>query len=94
MENGTTGWGVLGSGTLSSTTSPAHGGARSLAITGRTASWNGPSQDVTSKLTNGKSYATSAVGALAERHAEREGDAGGDRQRLDELRPRWLRRPR
>jgi hypothetical protein len=59
MENGTTGWGVLGSGTLSSTTSPAHGGARSLAIVGRTASWNGPSQDVTSKLTNGKIYATS-----------------------------------
>ncbi len=59
MENGTTGWGVMGAGTLSSATSPVHGGARSLLLTGRTASWNGPSQDVTSKLTNGKSYTTS-----------------------------------
>ncbi|MGP3915510.1 carbohydrate binding domain-containing protein [Nonomuraea sp. 10N515B] len=28
-------------------------------ITGRTASWNGTTQDVTTKLTNGKSYTTS-----------------------------------
>ena len=47
LESGTTGWGVFGSGTLSSNTSVFHGGARSLAITGRTGSWNGPSQDVT-----------------------------------------------
>jgi arabinoxylan arabinofuranohydrolase len=58
LENGTTGWGVFGSGTLSSST-VAHGGAHSLAISGRTASWNGPSQDLTSRLTNGKSYTTS-----------------------------------
>jgi arabinoxylan arabinofuranohydrolase len=58
MEGGTTGWGVLGSGTLSSATSPTHGGARSLAVTGRTASWNGPAQDLTTTLTNGRSYAT------------------------------------
>ena len=59
LENGTTGWGVFGSGTLSSNTSVAHGGTRSLLLSGRTASWNGPSQNVTSTLTNGKSYATS-----------------------------------
>jgi arabinoxylan arabinofuranohydrolase len=59
MESGTTGWGVFGSGTLSSNTSVAHGGTRSLSLTGRTASWNGISQNVTSTLTNGKSYATS-----------------------------------
>jgi hypothetical protein len=56
-ESGTTGWGAFG-GTLSSSTSVVHGGTRSLSATGRTASWNGPSQDVTSKLTSGKSYAT------------------------------------
>ncbi|WP_435795661.1 family 43 glycosylhydrolase [Micromonospora luteifusca] len=59
VENGTTGWGVHGSGTLARNTAAAHGGSGSLSITGRTAAWNGPSQDVTSKLTNGKSYTTS-----------------------------------
>ncbi|MEO3876257.1 family 43 glycosylhydrolase [Nonomuraea sp. B12E4] len=58
MESGTTSWGASG-GTLSSVTSPVHGGARALSISGRTASWNGITQDVTAKLTNGKSYATS-----------------------------------
>ncbi|MFF0469246.1 family 43 glycosylhydrolase [Micromonospora zamorensis] len=59
VESGTTGWGVNGSGTLSTNTSVMHGGSGSLSITGRTSAWNGPSQDVTSKLTNGKSYTTS-----------------------------------
>ena len=37
----------------------SHGGTASLLHTyGRTATWNGPSQDLTSKLSNGKSYAT------------------------------------
>jgi hypothetical protein len=58
VESGTTGWSVFGSGTLSANTSVVHGGTRSLLITGRTASWNGPSQSMTSKLTNGKSYTT------------------------------------
>jgi hypothetical protein len=56
-ESGTTGWSPFG-GTLSSNTSVVHGGTASLSATGRTASWNGPSQNVTSKLTNGKSYTT------------------------------------
>ncbi|MEV4413839.1 family 43 glycosylhydrolase [Catellatospora sp. NPDC049609] len=59
MEAGTTGWAVFGSGTLASNTSVVRGGSRSLAITGRTASWNGIRQDVTAKLVNGKSYTTS-----------------------------------
>lgn len=59
VESGTTGWGVNGSGTLSTNTSVVHGGSGSLSITGRTSAWNGPSQDVTSKLTNGKTYTTS-----------------------------------
>nr|WP_246001376.1 family 43 glycosylhydrolase [Allorhizocola rhizosphaerae] len=57
-EGGATGWSVFGSGTLSSNTAVTHGGTRSLLITGRTGSWNGPGQDVTAKLTNGKSYTT------------------------------------
>jgi hypothetical protein len=57
-ENGTTGWSAFG-GTLSSSTSVVHGGTGSLSSTGRTASWNGPSQNVTASLTNGRSYTTS-----------------------------------
>lgn len=57
-ESGTTGWSVFGSGTLASNTSVFHGGSRSLLLTGRTAAWNGISQNLTSSLTNGKSYTT------------------------------------
>ena len=59
MEAGTTGWSVFGAGTLATTTSVVHSGARSLSHTGRTASWNGPSQSVTSLLANGASFTTS-----------------------------------
>ena len=59
IESGTSGWSVFGGGTISANTSVVHGGADSLLRVGRTASWNGPSQDLTSKLTNGKSYTTS-----------------------------------
>jgi len=59
MENGTTGWSAFGAGTPASNTSVIHGGARSLAYTGRTASWNGPSQSATSLLTNGASFTAS-----------------------------------
>jgi arabinoxylan arabinofuranohydrolase len=58
-ESGTTGWSVFGSGTLTSNTSVVHSGTHSLLLTGRTASWNGISQNLTSLLTNGKSYTTS-----------------------------------
>jgi lysophospholipase L1-like esterase len=57
-ESGTTGWTAFGAGTLAANTSVVHGGNGSLLRAGRTASWNGPSQDVTSKLTNGKTYTT------------------------------------
>ena len=59
-ESGTSGWRLFGAGTLSASTSVAHSGAQALALTGRTASWNGIAQDVTSRLTNGKSYTTTA----------------------------------
>jgi hypothetical protein len=58
IESGTTGWAIFGTGSLSASTTTVHGGTRSLSITGRTAAWNGPSQSVTSRLTNGKSYTT------------------------------------
>ena len=56
MESGTTGWSVFGAGSQSSVTSPVHSGSRALSRTGRTASWNGAAQDVTSKLVNNASY--------------------------------------
>lgn len=59
LENGTTGWTAFGAGTVASTTSPVHGGARALSRTGRTAAWNGPAQTVTSAMTNNTSYTAS-----------------------------------
>ncbi|MFD6444311.1 non-reducing end alpha-L-arabinofuranosidase family hydrolase [Promicromonospora sp. NPDC060204] len=59
LENGTTGWSAFGAGTVTSSTSPVHGGSRSLLRTGRTAAWNGPAQTVTSTLTNNTSYTAS-----------------------------------
>jgi Glycosyl hydrolase family 62/Carbohydrate binding domain len=59
MEAGTTGWSVFGAGTLASNTSVVHGGTHSLLRAGRTASWNGPAQSVTSVVANGASFTTS-----------------------------------
>jgi lysophospholipase L1-like esterase len=58
LESGTSGWSAFGAGTLAANTSVVHAGAGSLLRTGRTASWNGPSQDLTSRLANGRSYTT------------------------------------
>jgi lysophospholipase L1-like esterase len=58
IESGTTGWSAFGSGAAAANTSVVHGGTASLLRSGRTASWNGPSQDLTSKLTNGRTYTT------------------------------------
>ncbi len=59
LESGTTGWSVFGAGSVASSTSPVHSGTRALLRTGRTASWNGPAQSVTSVLANNSSYTTS-----------------------------------
>jgi glycosyl hydrolase family 62/carbohydrate binding protein with CBM4/9 domain len=59
MESGTTGWSVFGAGSLASNTSVVHGGTHSLLRTGRTASWNGTAQAVTSVLSNNGTYTTS-----------------------------------
>jgi acetyl esterase/lipase len=58
IESGTSGWAAFGAGTIAVNTSVVHGGANSLLRTGRTASWNGPAQDLTTRLTNGRSYTT------------------------------------
>lgn len=59
FESGTAGWSVFGAGAVASNTSVVHGGAQSLVRTGRTASWNGSAQSVTSVLANNSSYTTS-----------------------------------
>lgn len=59
MESGTTGWAAFGAGSVSSVTSPVHGGSHALSSTGRTSAWNGPAQDVTSKVTNSTNYSGS-----------------------------------
>jgi len=59
IESGTSGWSAFGAGAVAANTGVVHGGSASLSRTGRTASWNGPAQDLTAKLTNGRSYTTS-----------------------------------
>jgi hypothetical protein len=58
IERGTSGRSVFGSGTIATNTTVGHGGASSLLRFGRIAPWNCPSQDLTSKLSNGKNYTT------------------------------------
>ena len=60
METGnTTGWAVNGAGTIAASTAQKHSGTYSLLHTGRTATWNGPLQNLTSKVQSGKTYACS-----------------------------------
>ncbi len=61
FEDGSTqGWGPRGPVTLTNTTEIAHGGARSLKVTGRTSNWNGPSIDMTGQMTKGTLYQVTA----------------------------------
>ncbi|PRZ07654.1 carbohydrate binding protein [Isoptericola sp. CG 20/1183] len=59
MEDGTNGWTAFGAGSVDPGWWPVHGGSMALRSTGRTASWNGPAQDVTAALSNGTTYSTS-----------------------------------
>ena len=60
FEDGTAqGWVSRGGGSpvvLTPTQAAAHGGAWSLLVTGRTATWNGPTHDITGKMCNGSQY--------------------------------------
>ena len=60
FEDGTAqGWVSRGGGSpvvLTPTQADAHSGAWSLQVTGRTATWNGPTHDITGKMCNGSQY--------------------------------------
>ncbi|KAB8184808.1 endo-1,4-beta-xylanase [Microbispora catharanthi] len=61
FETGTAqGWSPRASASLAATTDAAHGGARSLAVTGRSASWDGPAISVLGKMAKGSKYTLSA----------------------------------
>lgn len=65
FETSTTGWSVFGgSATIASTTDEAHSGTRSLAITGRTQTYQGPQYSVLDSSTPGASYSLSLWGRL------------------------------
>ena len=60
LETGnTSGWSVNGAGSIAVSTAQKHAGTYSLLHTGRTATWNGPLQNLTSKVQNGRTYACS-----------------------------------
>ncbi len=59
MENGTVDWfPAWGCCTIASDPSDPHSGAASIAVTSRWASWAGPAQDLTAKITSGTTYRT------------------------------------
>ncbi len=66
FETNTSGWSVFGgSATITSTTDEAHSGNRSLLISGRTQTYQGPQYSVLSLITPGDSYSMSVWGRLA-----------------------------
>lgn len=64
-EDGSTqGWGPFGGVTLTNSTATAHAGSRSLLTTGRTATYMGPSLNLTGKLVPGATYQVTAWARL------------------------------
>jgi len=59
FESSTSGW-TTWSGSLSTIGSPVHTGAASGRLTNRTASWQGPVQDLIGKVTAGRTYSARA----------------------------------
>jgi endo-1,4-beta-xylanase len=67
FEDGTgQGWGGRSAEVLAGTTAVAHGGTHSLAVSGRTAAWNGPALSVLGTFAKGTSYTISAWVRLAD----------------------------
>ncbi|WP_311708286.1 endo-1,4-beta-xylanase [Streptomyces litchfieldiae] len=67
FEDGTTqGWAARGGETVEAGTTVAHGGTGSLAVTGRTGTWQGPILDVTDTLAEGTRYSVSVWVRLAD----------------------------
>ncbi|MFI1990726.1 endo-1,4-beta-xylanase [Actinoplanes sp. NPDC020271] len=65
-DNTVQGWTGRSAETLAVSTTVAHGGAHSLAVTGRTATWNGPSLNVLGTFEKGTAYTISAWVRLAD----------------------------
>ncbi|MDP4507168.1 endo-1,4-beta-xylanase [Nonomuraea turcica] len=60
FEDGTAqDWSPRAAAILESSTAAAHGGARSLAVTGRSATWDGPAMNVLGRMGKGDKYALS-----------------------------------
>ena len=67
FEDGTAqGWAGRAAETVTPGSTVAHGGTGSLAVTGRTAAWQGPSRDVLDVFDKGTSYTISAWVRMAE----------------------------
>ncbi|MET8150567.1 endo-1,4-beta-xylanase [Actinoplanes sp. NPDC049668] len=67
FEDGTTqGWAARGGETVAASTAAAHGGTGSLAVTGRTGGWQGPSLDVLDVFEKGTQYTVTAWVRLAD----------------------------
>ncbi|MBM2618336.1 endo-1,4-beta-xylanase [Actinoplanes sp. LDG1-06] len=67
FEDGTSqGWAGRASEAVAHSTAVAHGGSGSLAVTGRTATWQGPSLDVLDTFEKGTAYTISAWVRMAE----------------------------
>lgn len=67
FEDGTAqGWTGRAAETVAPTTTVAHGGSGSLAVTGRTAAWQGPALDVLDVFEKGTAYTISAWVRLAD----------------------------
>lgn len=58
LDQNAAGWFCLGTCTVGTTGNPVYAGSQALVTTGRSAAWNGPAQDVTSRLVNGATYKT------------------------------------
>lgn len=56
-DNTTQHWTGRGSAQVSNSTADAHTGTHSLLVTNRTASWNGPTLNISGKMCNGSQYA-------------------------------------
>jgi endo-1,4-beta-xylanase len=56
FESGAQGWASRASATVGVTTEQAHGGTRSLSVTGRTASWDGPHRTILGTMAKGSKY--------------------------------------
>ena len=65
FEDGTNqGWNPRGPAVLANVTDDAQSGARSLRVTGRTSTWNGPTRNVQCKMHNGSRYLVSVWAKL------------------------------